>query len=136
VERSNLKFRLAVEFMSFVALFVPMLAHAQSLGVPMAAAPTIYSIDPASNTAGERVTIVGFGFLTSNTVRFGRSSIPNVPIAWQAGIQCVQGKSACHPGINQALVITVPRDATAGQYDFSIENSNGVSNVVLFTVTH
>jgi hypothetical protein len=111
------------------------LAHAQSPSVPKAAPPTIYSIDPASNTAGKRVTIVGSGFLKRNTVRFGQSSIPDVPIAWQAGIQCVQRKSACHPGINQALVITIPRDATAEPHEISVGNMNGVSNIVTIAVT-
>jgi hypothetical protein len=68
----------------------------------------------------------------SNTVHLGGKSISDVPIAWSAGVNCVQGNSACHPGINQALVLRIPRDAPAGQYDVFVENVNGVSNIVTF----
>jgi len=110
------------------------LAAAQSpSGVPPPT-PSIYSIEPASAAAGTKVTIIGFGFSTSNTVHVGGQTIPDVPVAWSAGITCVQGESHCHPGVNQALVITIPVAAKAGQYNVSVENANGVSNVVAFVL--
>jgi hypothetical protein len=115
-----------------MAISPPMLATAQPLSPQ--SAPVIYSIEPASAPAGEQITIVGRGFSMSNTVRLGGKSISDVSIAWSAGISCVQGNPACHPGINQALSIMVPRDATAGQYDVSVENENGVSNIATFTL--
>jgi hypothetical protein len=96
--------------------------------------PTIYSIEPASGAAGARVALIGFGFSTKNTVHFGGHIILDVPIAWAAGITCVQGDSRCHPGINQALMITVPAAAKVGRYDVFVEAANGASNVVTFVL--
>ena len=115
-----------------MAISPAMLANAQP--VSPQSAPVIYSIEPTSAPAGEKITIIGRGFSMSNTVRLGGKSISDVSIAWSAGINCVQGNSACHPGINQALFVMVPPDATAGQYDVSVENENGVSNIATFTL--
>ena len=98
-------------------------------------APAIYSVEPASGAVGTSVTIIGFGFAASNTVHFGEQTIPDVPIAWSVGITCAQGDSRCHPGINQALVITVPVTAKAGSYNISVETANGLSNFVSFVLS-
>jgi hypothetical protein len=135
MELSKLQFLLAAGLVSFVVLSAPVFAGAQSPKLAMPA-PSIYSIEPPYGGAGKETAIIGFGFSTSNTVLFDTKSILDVPIARQVGITCIKGNSACHPGINQTLVITVPRDATAGQYNVSVQNANGVSNVVVFTVTH
>jgi hypothetical protein len=87
-----------------------------------------------SGAAGASVAIIGFGFSTKNTVHFGGQTILDVPIAWAAGVTCVQGDSRCHPGINQALMITVPAAANAGHYDVFVETANGTSNVVTFVL--
>jgi hypothetical protein len=118
-----------------MAASLPVLAHAQPSNVAAQPTPVIYNLQPASAAPGEQLTILGRGFSTSNTVRFGKTSIPDVAIAWAAGISCVQADSNCHPGINQALAFTVPRDAAARQYDISVENGDGVSNVVTFTLS-
>jgi hypothetical protein len=115
-----------------MAISLPMLANAQpSSPQPV---PFIYSIEPTSAPAGEQITIIGRGFSMNNKVRFGGKSISDGSITWSAGINCVQENSACHPGINQAPVVRLPRDATAGLNDVSIENENGVSNIVTFTL--
>ena len=124
--------KLAMLLTTTMAISFPVLANAQPSSAQ--SAPVIYSIDPASAPAGEQITIVGRGFSIGNTVHLGGESISDVSIAWSAGMNCVQGNSACHPGINQALVIRLPRDATAGQYDVSVENENGVSDIAPFTV--
>ena len=67
-------------------------------------------------------------------MHLGGKSISDVSIARSVGVNCVQGNSACHPGINQALVIRLPRDVTAGLYDVSVENESGVSNLVTFSL--
>ena len=123
---------LAALLTMIMAFSLPVLAKAQPSSAQ--SAPVIYSIEPTSAPAGEQITIVGRGFSTGNTVHLGEKSISDVSIAWSAGMNCVQGNSACHPGINQGLVIRVPRDATAGQYDVSVENENGVSNTATFTL--
>lgn len=110
------------------------LAVAETPTAP-ASTPKIYSISPTSSPVGGEFRIVGLGFLATNTVSFGKSSIDNVPVAWQGAISCVQGNSACHPGISQALTVTVPSRTRSGTYKVSIRNSNGVSNAVAFKVT-
>ena len=124
--------KLAALLAMVMAISLAMPANAQPLSPQ--SAPVIYSVEPTSAPAGEQITIIGRGFSMSNTVRLGGQSISDVSIAWSAGINCVQGNPACHPGINQALFIRVPRDATAGQYDVSVENENGVSNIATFTL--
>ena len=123
---------LAALLMMIMAISLPVLANAQPSSAH--SAPVIYSIEPTSAPAGEQITIIGRGFSAGNTVHLGGKSIYDVSIAWSAGINCVQGNSTCHPGINQALVIRLPRDATAGLYDVSVENENGVSNIVTFSL--
>ena len=108
----------------------------QKLPYPVAESPppAIYSIDPVSGAAGTALTIIGFSFTASNTVMFGDTPIQNVPIAWWAGVNCVQGKPECHPGINQALVVTVPVGVAPGRHDIYVRNTNGMSNAVTFAV--
>jgi hypothetical protein len=117
-----------------MAVTFTVLSEAQLTGSTAQRAPSIYSIKPALGVAGNELTINGFGFSTSNTVHFGNKSIGNVSIAWQAGITCVAGSSDCHPGINQALIVTIPQDGAPGMYDISVENPDGISNVVVFTI--
>ena len=117
-----------------MAVTFPVLSEAQLTGSTAQRAPSIYSIKPTLGAAGNELTINGFGFSTSNTVHFGNKSIGNVSIAWQAGITCVAGSSDCHPGINQALIVTIPQDGAPGMYDVSVENPDGISNVVVFTI--
>jgi hypothetical protein len=51
-----------------------------------------------------------------------------------AGITCVPGNAACQPGVNQGLILTVPPDATTGQYEVSVQTDNGISNGVTVEV--
>lgn len=124
--------KLAALLTMIVAISLAVLANAQPSSAQ--SAPVIYSIEPTSAPAGEQITIVGRGFSIGNTVHLGGKSISDVSIARSVGMNCVQGNSACHPGINQALVIRLPRDATAGLYDVSVENENGVSNIATFSL--
>jgi hypothetical protein len=113
---------------------LPGFASAQAPSPTAQGAPVIYRIEPISPRAGDTITIVGRGFASRNTVVFGRTSLRDVPIAWAAGITCVPGNAACHPGVNQGLILTVPPDATAGQYDVSVQTDNGASNGVTVEV--
>jgi hypothetical protein len=119
---------------ALLTISLTVLASAQPSNPPAQSPVVVYSIDPSSAAAGQQITITGWGFAASNTVRFDEISVPDVIIAWSVGINCPPGNSACHPGINQGLVVTVPSAAKAGQYDVSVENANGVSNVVTFTL--
>jgi hypothetical protein len=116
---------------------LPPLAHGQipdKAVSPASPPPVIYSLDPTSGRPGNAVTIVGFGFTTSNKVALGTTSIGDVPIAWAAGINCVRGSGTCHPGINQALVVHIPIATAPGAYAVSVENANGTSNAITFVV--
>jgi IPT/TIG domain len=116
-------------------------APVQSIGTGAAeyslSVPTIYSIEPTSGTPGTSVAITGHGFTASNTILFGESSIPNVPIASWYGVECADtlaGHQGCHSGTNQSLAIALPSDSTSGKYNVSVENASGRSNVLTFTV--
>jgi hypothetical protein len=113
---------------------LPGFASAQTPSPAAEGAPVIYRIEPISPRAGDTITIVGRGFASRNTVVFGRTALRDVPIAWAAGITCVTGNAACHPGVNQGLIVTVPPDATTGQYEVSIQTDTVVSNGVTVEV--
>ena len=129
------KMRLLVSPLASLALLLPILAATQSTEPTPQPAPHIYEINPTLGAAGDKLTIIGFGFATSNTVHIGNLTIADVPIAWQAGITCIEKNSACHPGINQALVFTIPRGGAIGMHALTVENANGVSNMLMFTLT-
>jgi len=112
---------------------------------------TIYSISPVSGPVGTSVSIKGFGFTASNTVHFGSGTIGNVPVSSSIAIACTTNPS-CHGGINQTLIITIPSAIgpycapgmacpmymqllTPGTYTVYVQNDNGTSNSVSFTIT-
>jgi hypothetical protein len=125
---------LATWFPVALAFCFAMPVEAQPFSPTALPAPSIYSIDPSSGPGGIPVTIIGYGFSGANIVHFGKISIPDVPIAWQVGIVCVQGKPACHSGINQALNIIIPGNQQPGTYGIFVENANGASNILRFTI--
>jgi hypothetical protein len=108
--------------------------EAQLLSPTALPAPSIYSIDPSSGPGGIPVTIIGYGFSVVNIVHFGKITISDVPIAWQVGVVCVQGKPGCHSGINQALNVIIPGNQQPGKYGIFVENTNGASNILRFTI--
>ncbi len=112
---------------------------------------SIYRISPTSGPTGTTVSITGFGFTSANIVHIGSGAIGNVPISSSIAISCTTDPS-CHGGINQTLVITIPSAIgpycatgmmcamymqllTPGTYTVYIQNNNGSSNAVSFTVT-
>ncbi|MDE2213395.1 MAG: hypothetical protein KGJ34_02600 [Patescibacteria group bacterium] len=114
---------------------------------------SLYSITPASGPTGTVVTLTGFGFAQSNTIRFAGGGIYNVPISSTRAIMCTDTPN-CHGGIQQTLVFTIPtsigaycppgvmmvcpmyeRLVTPGSYPISVENQNGISNSVTFIVS-
>lgn len=115
-------------------------------------AAVLYDLSPTSAPVGATVTLTGFGFTNSNTILFdGNLVARDVPITSSRAIACTTSPS-CHGGINQTLTFTVPsalspncpvgsmcplymRMVTPGQYSVTVQNENGVSNTVIFTVT-
>jgi probable HAF family extracellular repeat protein len=86
-----------------------------------AAASTISSISPSSGFPGATVTITGEGFTSSNTIQFGQTAIPHVPVSQTNGTF-------------QTLVFTVPEHALLGPYNVLVQNATGFSNPVGFRV--
>ena len=119
---------------------------------PTSSPITLYSVNPSNGQTGTTVTLGGFGFTSSNTVLFGGSvAARDVPIASSIAIACTTNPT-CHGGINQTLTFTVPtslspscpaggmcpmymRLVTPGEYDITVQNANGTSNTIPFTVT-
>jgi len=113
--------------------------------------PVIYSITPAEGPVGTTVDISGFGFTADNTIHFGSGVIAHVASSGGIAIACTTDPN-CRPGIRQNLEFTVPQSVgpncppgsmcpmylqliTPGTYTVYVENSNGTSNTVTFTVT-
>ncbi len=112
---------------------------------------TLRAITPSSGPVGETVTLTGFGFTSDNIIHFGGGAIAHVPITSSIAVACTTDPS-CIPGIRQTLTFTVPsavgpycapgmmcamymQEITPGTYTVYVQNSNGTSNAVSFTVT-
>jgi hypothetical protein len=113
---------------------------------------SLYSVSPSAGAVGSAASIDGFGFTSSNTILFdGNVVARNVPISSSIAIACTTS-STCHGGINQILNFTVPtslspncpigsmcplymRLVTPGQYTVTVQNDNGTSNALTYTVT-
>lgn len=116
------------------------------------AAPTLYSISPASGPTGTTVSIQGFGFSASNTILIdGMVAQRDVPIASSVAIACTTDPS-CHGGINQTLTFSLPsflspdcpmgsmcpmylRLLEPGHVTVTVRNDGGVSNGLPFIVS-
>ncbi|MBA3789352.1 peptidoglycan-binding protein [Patescibacteria group bacterium] len=119
--------------------------------VPPESSVNINSISPTSGAVGTTVSITGYGFTSDNTVLFAGGAIRNVPVSSSIAIACTTDPN-CRGGIRQTLLFTVPssigpncppgslcplyaRLVTPGDYQISVQNTNGTSNAVTFTVT-
>lgn len=119
---------------------------------PTQSAPTVYWISPTSGPTGVQVSVTGFGFSNDNTILMdGMVAARNVPVTSSIAVACTTDP-ACKGGIRQTLTFTIPtylspncaagmmcpmyvRSVTAGNYQVSVQNSNGTSNAQTFTVT-
>ncbi len=81
--------------------------------------PEIESIDPSSGPAGSEVTISGENFDDDSTVRFGRETIDDVQVS-DDGTE---------------LTFSVPEDADDRRYNVRVNDDDGNSNQMRFTVT-
>ncbi|MFL6796066.1 MAG: IPT/TIG domain-containing protein [Xanthobacteraceae bacterium] len=123
----------SVAFALVMLMLVPEIAPAEpSSAAPPA--PVIYAISPNPASAGAELAITGFGYTDRNTVMLGTTAVADVPIASAIGIACVEGRSECHPGINQTLRVRVPADAATGSYTVTVQNANGASKGMTLTV--
>jgi hypothetical protein len=92
-----------------------------------------YSIFPASGPAGVEAAVTGFGFTDDNAIHFGDRIIARVAVKSAIAIACTTNPG-CRGGIHQTLAFTIP-DAPAGVYRVWVENSNGNSNSLRFSLT-
>jgi peptidoglycan hydrolase-like protein with peptidoglycan-binding domain len=113
--------------------------------------PTVYGVNPTSGSVGTTVSVTGFGFTSDNTILMdGSLAARDVPITSSVAITCTTSPT-CKGGIRQTLQFTIPstlgpncpvgsecptylREVTPGQYDVSVQNTNGTSNTSSFTV--
>jgi hypothetical protein len=98
------------------------------------------------------VIITGFGFTDNNTIYMnGSIAAQNVPVSSSAiGIACTNDPN-CRGGVRQVLIFTIPsglspycapgmmcammiRQTTPGDYQVTVQNSNGTSNALVLTV--
>ena len=108
---------------------------------PIANAVRIYSMTPRSGPVGTLVTIDGTGFTNDNTIHFGSGVVPHVAMSGQniGGVQKLTFivpdalTPACYYMSPRCLMPS--RETSPGNYDVSVENTNGTSNGVTFTVT-
>jgi peptidoglycan hydrolase-like protein with peptidoglycan-binding domain len=113
---------------------------------------SIYNINPSSSAIGTTVSVTGFGFTSDNTILMdGSIAVRGVPITSSIAIACTTNPT-CHGGINQTIQFAIPqylspncpigsmcplymRQVTPGQYNITVQNSNGTSNSAVLTVT-
>ncbi len=115
-----------------IALAAVLLALA---GIPAPAAQTVFiaSITPDSGPIGTSVTVTGSGFTSDNIVRFGQVFIKHVKARSRGSlvfsVPTIQNPSCFAQGCRIVSQPIAPRD-----YPVSVQNKNGVSNVVTFSV--
>ena len=114
---------------------------------------TIYSLTPETGAVGTTVTIDGFGFTADNMIHFGSGVIAHATSTpGGRAIMCARGATNCHPGVHQQITFVIPdsvgpyckpgdmcpmylQKITPGTYGVSVENTNGTSTPLTFTVT-
>lgn len=117
---------------------------------PTPATISIQSISPKSGQVGTQVTLTGRFMSDDNIVHFGSGAITHLPVASSIAVACTTDPS-CVSGIRQTIVFIVPESVgpycrpgmmcpmymqlvTPGVYKVSVENENGTSNAVDFSV--
>jgi peptidoglycan hydrolase-like protein with peptidoglycan-binding domain len=120
--------------------------------VPPKSNVSLYTITPTSGATSTVVSLTGFGFTSSNTILMdGFVAARNVPITSSIAVACTTDPS-CKGGIRQTIQFTVPdslspncptgsacplylRLMNPGTYAIKVQNDNGQSNALQFTVT-
>ena len=92
----------------------------------------VYALSPQSGPAGTSVTVTGFGFTNDNAIHFGNRVVTHVVVRSAFGVSCTVAPN-CQGGVRELLVFKVPA-APPGKYPVSVENSNGKSNELSFSV--
>ena len=125
-----------------LGLLIALICDAGSAGLAQGrAAPVIYSVAPLSGPVGTRITITGANFTAdNNTVRFGGGFIQWLPASSGAGSQTIV--FTLRPVISAVACPGTARCPTAahlvrpGGNAVSVQNANGTSSTMTFTVTN
>lgn len=104
---------------------------------PVSYAPVVTAISPAAAASGTTVTLIGTGFTNSNIVHFSIGGLSNIASANNGTTLTFTVPSSigpyCKPGQACALYLQL---LNAGTYPVYVENANGTSNTVQFTITN
>lgn len=114
----------------------------------------IISMMPNSGPVGTKVSLMGIGFTSDNTVHFGASIIPHVAGVVNDAQTCPAPDSdTCAPGLRKIITVTIPQMSmppciysqprcmiaqmltVPGVYKIWVENATGVSRAFDFTVS-
>jgi peptidoglycan hydrolase-like protein with peptidoglycan-binding domain len=120
--------------------------------VPPTQSLTLYSVTPSAAAVGSSMSVTGFGFTSSNNILIdGMLAVRGALVTSSVAIACTNSPT-CHGGINQTITFTLPsalspncpigsycalyiNDLTPGVHTLSVQNENGTSNGIQFTVT-
>ncbi len=99
--------------------------------------PTVSHLSPSSGAIGTTVTITGSGFTSDNTVIFDYGVIPHISSSNGVSLTFVvpEALSPSCAYSNPACMLAI-RMLQPGTYNVSVQNANGTSNVLTFTVTN
>lgn len=104
---------------------------------PNSVAPVITSLNPASGQVGSLVTVYGSRFTADNTIHFNGGVVPHA-ISNDGSILTFRVPQAldpaCYFAIPRCMTFAASQLVTPGNYSVSIENINGTSNSLTFTV--
>jgi hypothetical protein len=127
-------------------------AIASICGNPISGKPVLHGMSPTAGSIGTTVTLTGTGFTESNTILMdGTIAVRSVPVASAIGIACTNDPS-CTGGVRQTITFRIPEylspycppgmfctamvlELQPKTYKISVENSNGTSNTLDFTVS-
>lgn len=100
-------------------------------------APVIYSVSPTSGTVGSQVTINGSGFTSDTNIQFSSGWAQSTFISNNRIVFNVPSTISprCYYSNPPCMLLVASRLVTPGTYTVSVDNSNGTSNSVNFTVT-
>ena len=100
---------------------------------------SVSALSPNSGAVGTSVVITGSGFTSNNSVSFGGGYLNSLSSSNGTTITFTVPNALgyCPPVFNGMMVACpeLSRLVTAGNYNVSVVNANGISNTVSFTVT-
>ncbi|MES2224435.1 MAG: peptidoglycan-binding protein [Patescibacteria group bacterium] len=104
-------------------------------GTPISAVPAITMLSPTQGKQGDTIVILGRGFTADTMVHFGPGGItPVISGNGTTATFTLPGYIGQYCKPNMACIM-IAYGLTAGNYQLSVENANGISNAVTFTVT-